>query len=150
MWDSLRQKPYIFNCDGSVSTNEAGFEYNLCCADGSWIFGVCGKCGEHEVLLIELLPQIHGIKFVIFFRILGLHIYIDSKKTLRLIMGGYLPFYRHLPIILVIKQNFYDNMFFSFNNTLREGNVIADWLAKRGVTDQSKDVKIWTSSQNFF
>lgn len=58
-------------------------------------------------------------------------------------------FYHYLPIILQIKKLLCNNSTFIIKYTLREENMIADYLVKIGVSNERLDLKIWINPLSF-
>lgn len=61
----------------------------------------------------------------------------DSATALRLIKENNNPFHPYSPLISQIQRLVTQQWDVSFTHTLREGNTVADWLAKTGATHDS-------------
>ena len=104
---------------------------------GAWITGYYGSCGYTTSLHVELFGIYNGLQIAWqqgFKKIIICK--SDSQLAIELILWDVNSFHLYHPLILNI-QNFRNLQWdLSFNNLYKEGNKMADWLAKEGSSSQ--------------
>lgn len=101
---------------------------------GLWASGYCGTSTNLKAELFAILHGLNvawdaGYRFIV--------CESDSATALRLIKENNNPFHPYSPLISQIQRLVTQQWDVSFTHTLREGNTVADWLAKTGATHDS-------------
>lgn len=118
------------NTDGNPGLSGLGGVMHDSC--GAWITGYYGFCGYTTSLHAELFGIYNGLQIAWQQGFKKIICKSDSQLAIDLILGDVNSFHLYHPLILKI-QNFINLQWdLSFNHLYREGNQIADWLAKEG------------------
>ncbi|CAA0820803.1 Unknown protein [Striga hermonthica] len=139
-WNPYFCKGLILHTDGSSMGNPgpSGFEAVLRNHEGEWIEGISGNIGIADNSLAEAVAILEGLNLAVARRCTTLTCYSDSQEALRLIqrasvanhvMRGLLMNIRDKMISLIGNVRFF--------HIWREGNSVADILARRGAKEEA-------------
>ncbi|KAJ1391393.1 Ribonuclease H domain [Sesbania bispinosa] len=109
----------------------AGFGGVLRDSSGAWIRGFYGNIGFSEILQAELLAILHGLHIAWREGYRFIRCSTDSQFALNLICKPDSPFHKYASILSEIK-GWSLRDWVSFHHIHREGNQVADFLAKKG------------------
>lgn len=101
-------------------------------SDGNWLRGFCRYLGHTNSLLAELWAVRDGLRMAKSLDITALVVELDAKSVLDLIWGTGKPNGVLMPIILDCRELSRGFSRFRSIHTFREGNSVADSLAKLG------------------
>lgn len=95
-----------------------------------WCFGVSAFVGVSEILKAELLAILFGLRLCWDRGCRKLIVLTDSQLTLSLVLNGCGLFHVYVVVLSIIKEFLARDWLVRFEHILREGNAVADLLAK--------------------
>uniref|UniRef100_A0A151UGD4 Ribonuclease H protein At1g65750 family n=1 Tax=Cajanus cajan TaxID=3821 RepID=A0A151UGD4_CAJCA len=132
-WLDPSENCVILNTDGSVMDDKAGFGGVLRSSDGVWIHGFCGNMDGSEIIGVELLGILQGLRIA---QILGLsrvYCQTDSLVAVKWIKGGESHMHHYSNLVQEIHKLLDKDWAVSISHVLRECNKCADYFAKLGL-----------------
>ncbi|KAJ1375369.1 Ribonuclease H domain [Sesbania bispinosa] len=137
---SWQAPPYHYitlNTDGSAIGNPdlAGYGWIFRDSLGHWITGYHGHSGFSDITKAEILGILQGLKIASERKFRNLICYTDSMYSIHLIKNEDISYHRDAPEIAEIRDLLAHDWRVDLRHTLREGNVCADLLVKRGARD---------------
>lgn len=125
------QGSYKLNIDGTFDKHNhmggaAGVFRN---ASGTWVYGFTKSLSHTDFLQAELLALYHGLQLANAHNFRPLQVETDSQVLLQILSNAPL---KHLQIIFACKSILQGLQVPQIQHTFREGNVVADVLAKHG------------------
>ncbi|XP_019241404.1 PREDICTED: uncharacterized protein LOC109221375 [Nicotiana attenuata] len=100
-------------------------------ASGAWVYGFTKPLRHTNILQAELLALYHGLQLENAHNFRPLQVETDSQVLLHILSSAPL---KHSHIIFACKSMLRDLQVTQIQHTFREGNVVADVLAKHGKT----------------
>ncbi|XP_057419022.1 uncharacterized protein LOC130713254 [Lotus japonicus] len=145
-WQPPRENFVALNTDGSSLGNPgaAGIGGVVRSEHGNWLLGYAGSIGEADSLLAELVSILRGLEVCWDHGYRQVDLFSDSLLALGLIMDLHPVFHRYAAIIGRIKTLLQRSWQVRCQHILREGNSVADFLAKYGASAQSAFL-VWAS-----
>lgn len=133
-WHPLGEDVVVLNVDGSSLTNLglSGFGGVLRTGDRVWISGFLDFLGEDDNLKAELVAIYRGAKLAWDMECRRVVVYSDSTAAIELVVQPCNPCHQYAAIVHLIQDLLQKQWTVELTHTLREGNQIADWLAKAG------------------
>lgn len=137
---------YKLNVDGSSFGNlcRSGFRGLIRDELGQWCLGYSGFCGVTDNLKAELLAIHNRLKLAWLKGYKPLVCESDSKIAISMIQQGTHHLHPLAPLVNDIRTFGELPWQLSFNHVFREGNECADWLAKKGASEDSL-FQLWES-----
>ncbi|KAJ1427514.1 Ribonuclease H domain [Sesbania bispinosa] len=120
------------NTDGSVMNNRAGFGGLIRNMNGDWVMGFFGYLGEEDVLMAELTAILRGLHLCWDNDIRNVKCMSDSQTTVSLIKKDVSHFRKYACLVKEIRSLIAREWTASVIHRLREGNMCANLLAKKG------------------
>jgi ribonuclease HI len=105
---------------------------------GIWCFGFIAYVGVSEILKAELLALLFGLRLCWERGVRRLVVRSDSQLALQLVKHGCGPFHASRAVVTLIKEVLDRDWVVILEHTLREGNAVADLLAKMGAHAASR------------
>ncbi|XP_057455945.1 uncharacterized protein LOC130747118 [Lotus japonicus] len=105
--------------------------------DGSWRLGYAGHLGIADNLCAELFAILHGLTLCWDHGFREIDLFSDSLLALGLITKVLPPFHRYGSVIGRVKALLQRPWQVRCQHILREGNAVADYLAKHGASSES-------------
>lgn len=142
-WVHWRSPPdgwVALNVDGSSLGNpgRAGAGGVVRNAAGVWQFGFTAFVGISEILQAELLAIFFGLRLCWQRGIRRVIVFSDSRHALNVVMQGCGSFHAHAAVFELIRELMDKDWQVRFEHILREGNAVADVLAKDGASGNSR------------
>ncbi|CAA0822213.1 Polynucleotidyl transferase- ribonuclease H-like superfamily protein [Striga hermonthica] len=133
----------ILHTDGSSMGNLGPFGFGavLRTHEGVWIEGISGNIGIADNTLAEVIAILEGLTLAVARGCTTLTCYSDSQEALRLINTATVPNHVMGGLIMNIRDKISSIANLRFSHIWREGNSVADRLARRG----SKEEAFFTS-----
>jgi ribonuclease HI len=146
-WNRPAEGFVCLNVDGSLlgSSNSAGYGGLLRNRDGEFVWGFYGAAPLQNILFVEILAILNGLKLCWdrgFRKVLCCS---DSLLSVNLIKHGLTVHHRFANEISCIRKLLNNVWEVNLTHTLREGNACADVLAKMGANSDSPLVIIDTA-----
>ncbi|KAJ1385496.1 Ribonuclease H domain [Sesbania bispinosa] len=140
LWHCPSEGEVALNVDGSSLGNPclAGFGGLVRDHKGEWILGFMGGVGMSDILQVELLAILHGLRLVWNCGYRRVRCFTDSMLALKLIKNTTSLLHQYAPIIVDIKHWMAQDWSLSIVHILREGNQCANHLAKLGSSSNSR------------
>lgn len=135
-WNPESHNNYIVHVDGSSLGNpgNAGFGVVVRNADGGWVQGSTGHIGVADNLAAELFRILHGLRKIQQLNFDNAILYSDSQEAIWLLFKEANRNHIYAALILNIRDC-WDRERTRICHILREGNSVADALARRGARE---------------
>ncbi|CAA0834083.1 RNase H family protein [Striga hermonthica] len=129
----------ILHTDGSSMGNPgpSGFGAVLRTHEGVWIEGISGNIGIADNNLAEVIAIFEGLSLALARGCTALTCYSDSQEALRLINMAAVNTHVMGGLIMNIKDKISSIQDIRFFHLWREGNSVADCLARRGSKEEA-------------
>lgn len=141
-WHEEGDLALILNVDGSNLGNpgRAGFGGIIRNWDGSWITGFAEFIGIYDILHVELLAVLHGLRLAWDRGFQNLICYSDSMNGISLLRDPLPLFHKYAVLVQEIRICLQMDWTAVIRHTLREGNQCPDFMAKLGASNDDEYV----------
>uniref|UniRef100_A0A151UDV3 Ribonuclease H protein At1g65750 family n=1 Tax=Cajanus cajan TaxID=3821 RepID=A0A151UDV3_CAJCA len=119
--------------NGSVMEDKVGFGGVLRSSDGVWIHGFCGNVDGSEIIGVELLGILQGLRIAQRLGLSRVYCQIDSLVAVKWIQGGVSHMHHYSNLVQEIHKLLDKDWIVSISHVLRECNKCADYFAKLGL-----------------
>ncbi|CAA0815416.1 Unknown protein [Striga hermonthica] len=138
-WNPFYCMGMILHTDGSSMGNPgpSGFGVVLHTHEGVWIEGISGNIGIADNTLAEVIAILEGLTLAVARGCTTLTCYSDSQEALRLINTATVPNHVMGGLIMNIRDKISSIANLRFFHIWREGNSVADRLARRGSKEEA-------------
>nr|KYP45319.1 Putative ribonuclease H protein At1g65750 family [Cajanus cajan] len=113
--------------------DKAGFEGVLRSSNGVWIHGFCGNVDDFEIIGVELLDILQGLRIAQRLGLTRVYCQTNSFVSVKWIQGGVSHMHHYSNLVQEIRKLLDKDREVSISHVLRECNKCANYFAKLGL-----------------